>query len=171
MKHFTMIIGFIIAGLGVVMSQATAATSTADEMSNAKFFLGTWTCSHTEDSGPAGTYKTTYANALGNRWLEQTYDFPATATDPAVQGDWFFGYDPRVGRWVRFGAMSDGLYFAMVGARNGDTWSYSYTLPKQSDTVATTYTKTSDAQYRVDGPSYVVNGKMLTEHHLCVRSA
>jgi len=170
MTRLPLIIPSIIASLTFAGSQAVAASSATDEMSSASFFVGTWNCTHSEDSGPAGSYTTTYTSVLGDRWLEQTYDFPATTTDPALRGDWFFGYDSRVKRWVRFGAMSDGLYFAMVGARTGDTWSWSYVLPKQSDAVATRYTKTSDSQYRVDGPSYPASGKMITEHHLCTKA-
>jgi len=150
---------------GKVRVSASAAPST--EMATAQFLVGKWNCSHTQDSEQAGTYTTTYASVLGDRWLEQTFDFPATTTGQALQGEWLLGYDGNRQRWVRFGAMSDGLYFAMLGSRSGDTWSWSYVLPGRSEAVATTYTKTSDSQYKVDGPSYPVNGKMITEHHVC----
>jgi hypothetical protein len=155
---------FVLAA-GTVPVGASATPST--EMATAQFLVGKWSCLHTTDSEQAGMYTTTYASVLGDRWLKQTFDFPATTTDPALQGEWILGYDVKRQRWVRFGAMSDGLYFAMFGSRSGDTWSWSYVLPGQSEEVATTYTKTSDSQYKVDGPSYPVNGRMITEHHLC----
>ena len=37
----------------------------------------------------SGIYTTTYANVLGNLWLKQTYDFPATQTEPARQAESF----------------------------------------------------------------------------------
>lgn len=144
---------------------ATAAPSS--EMSSAQFFIGTWNCSHTADSEQAGMYTTSYTSVLGERWLKQTFNFPASITDPAMSGEWFVGYDSKRQRWVRFGAMSDGMYFAMLGSRNGDTWSWSYVLPGRSEANETIYTKISDLQYKVDGPSYPVNGKLITEHHLC----
>ena len=166
-KTLTFMVAFAAA---ILLAEQVDASSTADEMNAARFFVGTWNCSHSEDSGQAGTYRTTYASVLGDRWLKQTYDFPATTTDPALQGEWFTGFDARTQRWVRFGAMSDGLYFAMLGTRTGDAWSWSYVLPSKSEQGATTYTKTSDASYTVVGPTYPVNGKMITEHHICNRA-
>ena len=129
---------------GTVRAGASATPST--EMGTAQFLVGRWSCSHTQDSEQAGMYTTTYASVLGDRWLKQTFDFPATATDPELRGEWILGYDGKKQRWVRFGVMSDGLYFAMYGSRSGDTWSWGYVLPGQSEEVATTYTKTSDSQ-------------------------
>ena len=148
---------------------ARADTATQQEMKAARFFVGSWNCAHTADREAAGTYTTTYASVLGDAWLKQTYDFPATTTDPAVQAEFFIGYDARVERWVRFGAMSDNLYFANVGKRNGDVWSFTYVLPGTSGSVM--YTKKSDSLYTVDGPSYPVNGTIITEHHTCTKSA
>jgi len=33
------------------------------------------------------------------------------------------------------------------------------------------YTKKSDAEFTVDGPSYPENGKQVTEHHTCQKSS
>lgn len=164
----------LVIALTVILSNASRLTATADassEMSAAQFLVGKWSCSHTADSEQAGMYTTTYASVLGDRWLKQTFDFPATATDPALQGEWYMGYDGKRQRWVRFGAMSDSMYFAMLGSRDGDRWTWSYVLPGRSEAAATIYTKTSDLQYTVDGPTYPVNGKLITEHHVCNKAS
>jgi len=79
------------------------------------------------------------------------------------------GYDPRVRKWIRLGAMNDGMYFAMTGTRIGDTLAYGYVLP--STVGKAVYIRRSDTKYTVEGPSYPENGKMVTEHHTCRNSA
>ena len=148
--------------------QARAQALLSQEMQSAQFFVGTWSCAHTVGDF-SGTYKTTIANSLDNRWLRQTYDFPATSDGAApVSAEYFIGYDPRSARWIRLGAMSDGLYFAMVANRSGNTWPWTYVLPGQGGSAV--YTKKSDSLYTVDGPSYNQNGKPVTEHHTCRKS-
>jgi hypothetical protein len=138
------------------------------ELQSAQFLVGTWNCSHSVGDF-SGTYTTAVAKSLGNLWLKQTYDFPATGEGGAVQAEYFIGYDARSQRWVRFGAMSTGQYFAMVGTRADNVWKWNYVLPGQSGSAV--YTKKSDSQYTVDGPSYTENGKPVTEHHSCRKSA
>jgi hypothetical protein len=162
-----------LAALATLLLAAVASArgrSTAQqELESAEFLVGTWHCSHTVGDF-AGTYTTTVAKTLGNLWLKQTYDFPATGERAgAMQGEYFIGYDARSQRWVRFGAMSTGQYFAMLGKRADNVWSWNYVLPGQSGSAV--YTKKSGAEYTVDGPSYPENGKLVSEHHICRKSS
>lgn len=150
-------------------SHAQVHPTAQQEMQSAQFLVGTWSCSHTVGDF-SGTYTTTFATVLGNLWLKQTYDFPASGERAgAVRAEYFIGYDPRGPRWVRFGAMSTGQYFAMVGKRAEDTWSWTYVLPGQSGSAV--YAKKSDSEFTVEGPSYPENGKVVTEHHTCRKSS
>jgi hypothetical protein len=142
-------------------------TSAATEMQLANFLVGTWNCAHTVGDF-SGTYTTTYSATLGNRWIKQIYEFPPAEGRLAIEGEFLLGYDPRNGRWLRTGAMSDGLYFTMVGRRDGDRWSYGYLLPGTTGNAV--YTKKSDWEYTVDGPTYSQNGKDVTEHHRCMKA-
>jgi len=162
------VIGLSLVLFAVSPSSAVAA-NVPQEMTAAEFLIGTWNCRHTfGDDG--GIYTTTYEKALDGMWLRQQYDFAATRTEPAMQGEYFIGYDERVGRWIRIGAMSDALYFAMVGTRTGDVWSWGYVLPGKTASGAVLYTKKSDTEYVVDGPTYPRNGTPITEHHWCTKA-
>ena len=161
----------ILALIAVVAALPVAAESAPDPaMSAAQFLVGTWHCAHTVGDF-SGIYTTTYANALGNMWLRQTYDFPATATEPAIRAEYFIRYDAGFRHWVRFGAHSNGMYFGMVGEGTPDRWSWTYVLPGRSEPGATVYTKKSDSEYAIDGPTYPQNGKMVTEHHTCKKAS
>jgi hypothetical protein len=131
------------------------------------FLIGSWTCAHTVGDF-SGTYSTIFTRVLGDRWIRQIYAFPADERRAAVQGDFLIGYDPRNQRWLRTGAMSDGLYFSMVGTQRGNAWYYGYVLPGTAGSAV--YTKKSDSEYTVDGPEYPENGKMVTEHHRCTKT-
>lgn len=168
MKNKSAICGGIVGLFLATSHQARAQSVASREMQAAQFFVGTWNCAHTVGDF-SGTYKTTIANSLDNRWLKQTYDFPATSGGAPVRAEYFIGYDPRNGRWIRFGAMSDGLYFAMVAKRSGNTWPWTYVLPGTRGSAV--YTEKSDSLYTVDGPSYEQNGKPVTEHHTCRKSS
>jgi hypothetical protein len=159
----------VVALFLATSSRAQAQAAPSQEMQFARFFVGTWNCAHTVGDF-SGTYTTTISNSLGNRWLKQTYDFPTLGDGVGpVNAEYFIGYDPRVQSWLRFGAMSDGQYFAMRGTRSGNTWSWNYVLPGTSGNAA--YTKQSDSEFTVDGPSYPQNGKSVTEHHTCKKSS
>jgi hypothetical protein len=58
----------------------------------------------------------------------------------------------------------------MADTANGWSWKYvsffKRVKPETSD-VDATFTKKSDTEYAVDGPSYEENGKPVTEHHVC----
>lgn len=126
---------------------------------------GTWNCAHTVGDF-SGTYVMSFAKDLGDRWLKQTWDFPATANRPRVHPKYFLGYDPRLPGWIRFGAHTNGQYYAMRTTSPGnERWSWQYVLPGTRGSV--TWTKKSDAEYAIDGPEYPRNGKLATEHHLC----
>src|SRR5262249_32630312 len=122
------------------------------------------------------TYTTTYANTLGNLWLEQTYDFPPRQMGEnaeAVQGKFFIGYDERRQAWVRFGALGTGDYFANRMTEEGDgvwAWKYVSLFPRRTPETPgsdATFTRKSDTEYEVSGPSYEQKGVRVTEHHVC----
>jgi hypothetical protein len=151
------------------------AESAPQKMTSVEYLVGSWNCAHTVGEF-SGTYKTSYAKVLGGVWLRQTYEFPPRQfgdNEPPVNAEFLIGYDERRQAWVRFGAISTGQYFAirMTDTPNGG-WSYKYVSffnrqqPETSDSDAT-FTKRSDSEYIVDGPSYPANGVRVTEHHVC----
>ena len=155
---------------------ARQKTATAQEkMASVDYLAGTWSCGHTVGTF-SGKYKTTYTKVLGNHWLKQTYDFPPQQTaernEPAVAAETLIGYDERRQAWVRFFANSSGQYFAIRMTDTDSGWSFKYisffprTKPETPDADAT-FTKKSDTEYLVDGPSYEENGTRVTEHHSC----
>ena len=158
----------VLAAIAMALTAPAAVTQTrrtgSDDMKTVAFLVGTWSCSHTVGDF-SGTYPTTYALTVGDRWLKQTYDFPAAGEDAAVHAEYFLGYDVRVDRWVRFGAHSNAQYYGMVGKRADNVWSWSYVLPGPSGSAV--WTKQSDVEYTIDGPSYPKNGTLVTEHHRC----
>ena len=145
--------------------------SAAREMASANYLIGRWECAHSVGTF-SGTYTTTYSRALGDRWLRQTWTFPAQGDQPAVSGEALMGYDESRQAWVRFFANSLGLHFEtqMTDMPNG--WSYKYvsffprTTPETQDPDAV-FTKQSDTEYTVDGPTYPQGGTPVTEHHRC----
>ncbi len=164
----------LLVAAGVLLlpapSQAYADAADRSAMRSVQYLVGTWNCAHTVGDF-SGTYTTSFANAFDNTWLKQRYDFPATKTEPAWYGEFFFGYDGRVPRWVRFGAMSTGQYFAMVSNGAGvASIIWDYRLPSVVSGNAT-WTKKSDTEFTIDGPSYPENGRTVTEHHICKKSS
>ena len=151
------------------------AESAPQKMAAVEYLVGTWSCAHTV-GGYSGTYKTSYVKTLGGVWLRQTYEFPPRQfgnNEPTVNAEFLIGYDERRQAWVRFGAISNGQYFAirMTDMPDGG-WSYKYVSffarqqPEAADSDAT-FSKKSDSEYVVDGPSYPENGVRVTEHHVC----
>jgi len=161
------LVAFAVVLIAAPTSAQTLPTA-QHEIQSAQFLIGKWSCAHTVGDF-SGTYTTTYASTLGSAWLEQTYDFPVTRDDAAVHAEYFLGYDVRVDRWVRFGAHSNAQYYGMVGTRADNVWSWSYVLPGPAG--RSVWTKKSDTEYTVDGPSYPANGKRVTEHHTCRKVA
>jgi hypothetical protein len=154
--------GAVLAGS---LSGGPAAAAPEDALD---YLVGTWNCAHTVGDF-SGTYVTKFAKVLGDRWLEQTYDFPAMASEPAIRADYFLGYDPRRAGWVRFGAHSNGMYFGMRSTGPSDaTIAWQYVLPGAN--ASATWTKRSDREFAIDGPSYPQNGRTVTEHHVCKKT-
>jgi hypothetical protein len=164
---------------GLVSPDATAPAqekkATAQQkIASVDYLVGTWSCAHTVGTF-SGKYTTTYTKALGNLWLRQTYDFPpaqfAGHIEPAITADALIGYDEGRGQWVRFFANSTGQYFSIRMKDTGSGWSYTYvsffgTKPGKPDADAT-FTKKSDTEYLIDGPTYPENDTQVTEHHSC----
>lgn len=167
--------GSIVVTLFFAAAAAADAAPTAREkIAAARYLLGTWSCVHTVGTF-TGKYTTTYRNVLGDLWLEQTYDFPATQEEPARQAETLMGYDERRQAWVRFFAMSNGQYFSirMTETERGWDWKYvSFFKLKNPETPGSdaTFTKKSDTEYTIDGPSYPENGTVVTEHHVCKKN-
>jgi hypothetical protein len=156
-------------------SSAHAAATARQKIASVQYLVGTWSCAHTVGTF-SGSYTTNYANEIGNLWLKQSYDFPANQFGENRQpehAEFLFGYDEARQAWVRFGALSTGQYFAIRMTDNGDGgWSWKYVSFFQRKTPETpasdaTFTKKSDSEYVVDGPTYPENGKLVTEHHVC----
>jgi hypothetical protein len=167
-------IAVVVAGVALSSSPVYSAT-VQDELQSREFLIGTWNCSYTV--GPqTGAYTTTWSNVLDGHWLQQTYDQPTQPRAPGFKAQYFVGYDEKRQAWVRFGAMTTGQYFAirMNDAGEGNwTWKYvtffNRTKPETPDPDAT-FTKKSDTEYTVDGPTYPMSGRTVTEHHVCRKS-
>jgi hypothetical protein len=164
-----------IALLLATFSRAQAASTAQAEVASAHYLIGTWACAHTVGTF-SGTYTTTYANALDNVWIRQTIEFPASqfngTPQPAVRAEWIMGYDERRQVWVRFGTLTNGDYFIIRMTDTPDGWSWKYVSLTPRRTPETpgsdaTFTKKSDVEYVVDGPTYDQNGTSVTEHHDC----
>lgn len=144
-------------------------------LASVDYLVGTWTCGHTVGSF-SGKYTTTYTKILADRWLKQTYDFPAGqsggGSDAAVTAEVLMGYDEPRQAWVRFFANSLGQYFAIRMTDTASGWAWKYisffprTRPETPDPDAT-FTKKSATEYTIDGPTYPENGVTVTEHHVC----
>jgi hypothetical protein len=171
-------IGAAAATFTVAVTSAGAAPTARQEMASVQYLVGTWNCAHTVGTF-SGTYTTTYAKPLGELWLKQTYDFPPKqfgGDEAPVRAEFLIGYDEKRQAWVRFGVISTGQYFA-IRMTDTDTgawaWKYVSFFPRQqSETSAidATFTKKSDSEYVVDGPSYESNGMPVTEHHVCKKT-
>jgi hypothetical protein len=176
MTRITSFFAAVVALLLAVHFHADAAMNAQQKIASVQYLVGTWNCAHTVGTF-SGKYTTTYANALNDLWLRQTYDFPANQmgeSSPPAQAEYFIGYDERRQGWVRFGVMSTGQYFAIRMADTGNGWSWKYVsfFPRQTPETPGSdamFTKKSDSEYAVDGPSYPLNGTTVTEHHLCTK--
>jgi hypothetical protein len=135
---------------------ADASPAAQQKIASVQYLVGTWNCSHT-----VGTL---------------TYDFPPTQSaksEPGVHAEYFMGFDERRQAWVRFGVMSTGQYFAIRMTDTGDSgWSWKYvsffkTQQPEAPGSDATFTKKSDFEYTVEGPSYEENDTRVTEHHVC----
>ena len=149
----------------------------ARAMARVDYLIGTWSCAHTVGTF-SGRYSTTWSKALGDRWLKQTYDFPpGNAADlqrGAVTADALMGYDEERQTWVRFFANSLGQHFEIRMTDTPTGWAYKYTTffqrkrPETAEPDAT-FTRKSDNEYTIDGPTYPEGATEVTEHHTCRR--
>jgi len=174
-------LALVPAMLLMLAAPATSAPAPQDkatarqEMASVGRLIGTWNCAHTVGTF-SGTYKTTYKKVLGGAWLQQTYAFPAQKSagrnEPASTAVALMGFDERRQTWVRFFADSGGQYFPirMTDAAGGWLWKYATfftrTAPETADADAA-FTRKSDSEYVIDGPSYPQGGTRVTEHHVC----
>jgi len=149
--------------------------TTQQALASVDYLVGSWNCGHTVGAF-SGKYTTTYTKVLGDRWLKQTYDFPAVQSgagaEPAIAAEVLMGYDEGRQAWVRFFANSLGQYFAirMTDTGNGWTWKYISFFPRikaETPEPDATLTKKSATEYTIDGPTYPENGVTVTEHHVC----
>lgn len=153
--------------------QANGATA-KERMKNFDYLVGTWSCAH-QVGDFSGKYTTTYEKVLGDLWLKETYDFPPKqfGDNPgAVRAEALIGYDERRGQFVRFFADSVGDYFPIRMKDTGNGWTYQYVSffsakPLDKTDADATFTKKSDTEYLIEGPTYPENGKQVTEHHQC----
>ena len=167
----------VLAGLvspGATTAAQEKKATAQQKIASVDYLVGTWSCAHTVGTF-SGKYTTMYTKVLGNLWLKQTYDFPpaqfAGHTEPAVTADALIGYDEGRGQWVRFFANSTGQYFSIRMKEMGNGWSYTYVsffgTKAEKPEADATFTKKSDTEYLIDGPTYPENGTQVTEHHTC----
>lgn len=155
---------------------ALAAMTPQQAIDAHAYLIGTWNCTYTVgDEG--GSYTTTWSRVLDGMWLKQTYDQPKQPRAEPFKAEYFVGYDPRAGQWVRFGAMTTGQYFAIRMTDTPDGWGWRYVslfrAPRADNgPYDTTFTRKADAYYTVDGPTYPnAKGAMQTEHHQCRKAS
>jgi hypothetical protein len=163
------------AALSLAASPSAHAAATAQQkLASVQYLVGTWNCTHTVGTF-SGPYKTTYTSSPGDLFLTQIYDFPPAQPEEkgqAVHGEFIMGYDEGRQSWVRFGAMSTGRYFAIRMTDTDTGWAWKYvsffkrTTPETPEPDAT-FTRKSDTEYVVDGPTYKKDGATVTEHHIC----
>jgi hypothetical protein len=175
MKPNPGLLAAVAAAFLAATAHAHASPAAQQKIVAVQYLVGTWNCAHTVGTF-SGTYTTTYSKPLGDLWLRQTYDFPPkqiAESEPAVHAEFIMGYDERRQAWVRFGAISTGQYFAIRMTDTDDSgWSWKYvsffkTQNPETPGSDATFSKKSDSEYVVDGPSYEQNGTRVTEHHVC----
>lgn len=174
---FAIVVVILAALVGYPFAASTAQQkkpTAKEKMATIDYLVGSWSCGHTVGDF-SGKYTTTYTKVLGGRWLKQTYDFPpgqfGGGNEPAVTGEALIGFDEDWGKWVRFFATSHGEYFPIRMKETGSGWAYTYvsffgSKPEKAEADAV-FTKKSDTEYSIEGPTYPENGKQVTEHHSC----
>lgn len=154
---------------------AHAAATAQQKLAAVQYLVGTWNCAHTVGTF-SGTYTTNWSKALGDLWLRQTYDFTTGGQIPdaalPAHAEFLTGYDEGRLAWVRFGILNTGQYFAirMTETAGGWSWKYVSFFPRktpETPDIDATFTKRSESEYVVDGPSYKEGNVMVREHHVC----
>ena len=163
----------IAMAAAMVVLPATISAQTGEQakptarqrMASVDYLIGTWSCAHKVGTY-SGTYTTNYSKVLGDRWLKETWDFPGVTAEALM------GYDEARQAWVRFFANSRGQHFEVRMTDVPDGWTFKYatffarTRPETPEPDAT-FTKKSDTDYVIDGPTYPREGTLVTEHHAC----
>jgi hypothetical protein len=173
---------FLVATITVAMSgsvsfaeQREQPNAPTQELASVNYLIGTWSCAHTVGTF-SGRYTTTYSKALGDRWLKQIWDFPAQDAGNRNQGsviaESLMGFDEQRQSWVRFFANSLGQHFEIRITDTPNGWSYKYAtfFPRKTPETAAPdaiFTKKSETEYTVDGPTYPQGTVMVTKHHTC----
>jgi hypothetical protein len=169
-----MMLAMLVYSGGASTPQQKKATA-REKMASVDYLVGAWSCDHMVGTF-AGKYKTTYTKVLGDLWLKETYDFPPRQfgeNEAAITGEALIGYDEERQGWVRFFAVSNGLYFPIRTTDTAKGWSYKYinyfakTIRQEPPEGDARFTKKSDTEYSIDGPTYPENGIQVTEHHSC----
>jgi hypothetical protein len=155
-------------------SAGSAPQTAAQAIASVDYLVGTWRCAHTVGTF-SGTYTTTYSKVLGDRWLRETWDFPAQGAEARITAESLMGYDEGRQSWVRFFANSLGQHFEIRISDTPNGWSYKYASFFRRATPETpepdaVFTKKSDTEYTVDGPTYPKGATRVTEHHTCHKS-
>ena len=141
-----------------------------EKLASVESLIGDWDCKHTVGDF-SGTYKTSYSRTMGDAWLRQTYKFPATqenATPGTAEA--LMTYSPSNQAWLRFFGNSEGQHFSirMADTPTGWAWTYvSFFKWRDAEKPDAIFTRKSDTEYTIDGPSYERDGVMVTEHHTC----
>ncbi|HMK23681.1 MAG TPA: hypothetical protein VK466_15225 [Terriglobales bacterium] len=168
-------VGLALVVAVLLCSEATPAPVPEGKIASAEYLVGTWDCAHTVGTF-SGTYKTTYTKVLADQWLKQTYDFPPTVSggrsEPTITAEALMGYDESRQAWVRFFANSLGQYFAirMTPTDSGWTWKYVSYFPRtkpETSAPDAVFTRNSQREYVIEGPTYPLDGVQVTEHHTC----
>jgi hypothetical protein len=151
--------------IALLVLLAAAAAEQKQKIASVRYLVGTWKCEHTVGTF-SGTYTTKYATAMDDVWLRQTYEFPDNTAEALMV------YSPQRKYWVRFFGNSEGLAFAirMTDTPTGWAWKYvSIAKDRKPETMDpdATFTRRSDTEYAIDGPSYPKDGVQVTEHHVC----
>lgn len=149
-----------------VSSAARASPSVSEAMQSVQYLVGTWNCAHTVGDF-SGTYVMSFAKDLGDRWLKQTWDFPATATDPEIHSEYFLGYDPRLPGWIHFGAPHQR---SVLCDENDEPGQRTLVVAVRASWHQWQCDMDQEVGRRVRDrrpPEYPQDGKLVTEHHLC----
>ena len=117
-----------LASVAAAKDTAPAAPAMPTELKQLDFFLGTWHCTGKGFASPMGPEHATTATvhaakAVGNRWVQLTYDENKTAANPEpFHAGIFWGYDSAMKTFVQGCYDSMGGYCAQTSSGwNGDT--------------------------------------------------
>jgi hypothetical protein len=152
--------------LSCVVAVSPALAGASSQQATIAGFVGTWNCTtHGSDNK---TYHETDADAMYGNWLRIDASYPAQNGQPASTSVTFFGYDAKHTRWIVTGVGTDGSYFTSVSMSptfNGSKWTNQY--PADHGTAVIHMTQATQYSMDTQGPS--PQGKMMTQHAVCVK--